>query len=113
MCTDGWLVGGVRLVHALVERANCGMAHLSALEVQNWIALYAAAGLCCLFAVVLSIAAVCVELYREGAWRDLTTLRATILFVPRTWWRWQKLYLLSTPVTLGIVGSFAATLSWG
>ncbi len=86
---------------------------MSALEIQNWIALYTAASFCCLFAVVLSIATICVELYREEAWHDLTTLRGTILFVPKTWWRWQKLYLLSTPVTLGIVGSFATTLSWG
>ncbi|WP_298674355.1 hypothetical protein [uncultured Sphingomonas sp.] len=89
------------------------MAHLSALEIQNWIAIYAAAGLCCAFAVVLSIAAVFVELYREEAWGHFKSCRSAILFVPRTWWRWQKLYLLSTPVTLAIVCSFAATLSWG
>ena len=88
------------------------VAHLSALEIQNWIAIYAAAGLCCAFAVVLSIAAIFIELYREEAWGNFKTVRSAILFVPRTWWRWQKLYLLSTPVTLGIVGSFAATLSW-
>ncbi|MDF0490556.1 hypothetical protein PX554_20705 [Sphingomonas sp. H39-1-10] len=88
------------------------MAHLSDLEIQNWIALYAAAGLCCVFAVVLSIATVFVELYREEAWGNLKTFRSAILLIPRTWWRWQKLYLLSTPVTLAIVGSFAATLSW-
>lgn len=101
------------IAHRLVEGTRGDVAHLSALELQNWIALYAAAGLCCLFAIVLSIGAICVELYREGVWRDLTSLRATLLFVPRAWWRWQKLYLLSTPVTLGIVGSFAATLPWG
>ena len=89
------------------------VAHLSALEVQNWIAIYAAAGLCCVFAVVLSIATMLVELYREKAWGNLKTFRSAIRFVPRTWWRWQKLYLFSTPVTLAIVGSFAATLSWG
>lgn len=62
--------------------------------------------------MVLSIATIFVELYREEAWGNLKTLRSAILFVPRTWCRWQKLYLLSTPVTLAIVGSFAATLSW-
>lgn len=80
---------------------------------QNWIAIYAAAGLCCAFAVILSIATIFVELYREEAWGNFKTFRSAILFVPGAWWRWQKLYLLSTPVTLGIVASFAATLSWG
>jgi len=86
--------------------------HLSALELQNWMALYAAAGLCCGLAIALSIGTVLVQLHRENAWRDVRTLRSAIVFVPKTWWRWQKLYLQSTPVTLAIVGSFAATLSW-
>lgn len=89
------------------------MTNLSPLEVQNWIALYAAAGLCCSFAVVLSIGTVAVEMHKDRAWQDLKTLKSVVLFVPKTWWRWQKLYLLSTPVTLAIVGSFAATLQWG
>lgn len=89
------------------------MAHLSALEIQNWFALYIAAGLCCAFAAVLSIATIVAQLYREQAWSKLASVRGVILFVPKTWWRWQKLYLLSAPVTLAIVGSFAATLSWG
>lgn len=89
------------------------VTHQSVLEIQNWIALYAAAGICCALAVVFSVAAMVVELHREHAWENLRTVRSAILFVPRTWWRWQKLYLLSTPVTLAIVGSFATTLSWG
>lgn len=89
------------------------MPNLSALEIQNWIALYAAAGICCVFALVLSVATTAVELYRERAWANIRTVRGAMLFIPRTWWRWQKLYFLSTPVTLAIVGSFAATLSWG
>ena len=89
------------------------MAHLSALELQNWLALYAATGLCCAFAVVLSVVATFVQLRREQAWNGITSIKGAVMFVPKTWWRWQKLYLLSTPVTLAIVGSFAATLSWG
>lgn len=89
------------------------MAHLSALEIQNWSALYIAAGFCCAVAAVLSIATVFAQLYREQAWGNVTSVRRAILFVPKAWWRWQKLYLLSTPVTLAIVGSFAATLPWG
>lgn len=88
------------------------MAHLSPIEIENWLALYAAVGLCCAFAVVLSITTTAVQLYREQAWSEFRTLRGAALFIPRTWWRWQKLYLLSTPVTLAIVGSFAATLTW-
>ena len=88
------------------------MAHLSALEKQNWLALYAATGLCCAFAVILSIATTVAQLHRERAWAGIDSVRGAITFIPKTWWRWQKLYLLSTPVTLRIVGSFAATLSW-
>jgi hypothetical protein len=88
------------------------MPHLSTLEIQNWIALYAAAGLCCAFALILSVAMTAIELHKESAWREFKSLRGAFLFVPKTWWRWQKLYLLSTPVTLGIVGSFAMTLPW-
>ncbi|HEX7952747.1 MAG TPA: hypothetical protein VF523_06720, partial [Burkholderiales bacterium] len=80
------------------------MAHLSALEIQNWFALYIAAGFCCAFAVVLSTATTCAQLYRERAWSSFKSVRSAILFFPKTWWRWQKLYLLSTPVTLAIVG---------
>jgi hypothetical protein len=39
------------------------MAHLSALEIENWLALYAASGLCCAFAVILSIFTTAVEVY--------------------------------------------------
>ncbi|MDC7812226.1 hypothetical protein [Sphingomonas koreensis] len=88
------------------------MAHLSPIEMENWLALYVAVGLCCAFAVVLSILTTAVQLYREQAWSEFRSLRGAVLFIPRTWWRWQKLYLLSTPVTLTIVGSFAATLTW-
>jgi hypothetical protein len=88
------------------------MAQLSALEIQNWMALYAAASLCCAFAVVLSVGAVAIDLFREQAWTNMKTVKGAVLFMPKAWCRWQKLYLLSTPVTLAIVVSFAATLSW-
>ena len=88
------------------------MTHLSDLELQNWIALYAAVGICCVIAIALSLTAAAVELYREQAWQQCRTIRGAALFLPRTWWRWQKLYLLSTPMTLLIVGYFAASLTW-
>lgn len=88
------------------------MTALSQVEISNWIALYAAAGVCCGIAVMLSIASSLYELYRERAWVGLKSTGDVLRFIPRTWWRWQKLYLLSTPVTLLIVGSFAVKISW-
>jgi|TARA_B100000378_G_scaffold210564_1_gene173600 hypothetical protein len=86
--------------------------HLSAAELQNWIALYAAAGLCCALALIMSLGFITVELCRERTWETVTTPRNLLRLIPKTWWRWQKLYLLSTPVTLAIVSAFAMTLSW-
>ena len=34
-------------------------------EIANWIAVYAATGICCAFAMVLSVSTVVYELYRE------------------------------------------------
>lgn len=85
---------------------------MSTNELQNWIAVYAATGVCCFFAMILSVTTVGIEVYRERVWRDVQDVRSAILFAPRLWWRWQKRYLLSTPVTLAIVGWFAATLDW-
>ena len=88
------------------------MNQFSPIEISNWIAIYLAAGLCCGIAMVLSVGATLHGLWQDRAWKDAQTLKGALLFLPKAWWRWQKLYLLSTPVTLGIVGSFAATLSW-
>ncbi|PBN42285.1 hypothetical protein [Sphingobium sp. D43FB] len=88
------------------------MQQLTAIELANWLALYLAAGLCCAIALALSCATTMVELYRERSWATVTSLRSAVLFVPRTWWRWQKLYLTSMPVTLGVVMLFAASMSW-
>ncbi|HEX7855102.1 MAG TPA: hypothetical protein VF503_15540 [Sphingobium sp.] len=88
------------------------MTHLSDLEMQNWLSLYIAAGSCCTLALVLSIGTTIAQLYKERDWDSLKTAKGAFLFFPKTWWRWQKLYLLSAPVTLAIVGSFAASLSW-
>lgn len=88
------------------------MQHMTQLELANWIALYAAAGLCCAIAFALAWAATLAEVYRERSWVAVRSVKSALLFLPRTWWRWQKLYLTSTPVTLGIVALFATTLSW-
>ncbi|CCW17242.1 hypothetical protein EBBID32_15810 [Sphingobium indicum BiD32] len=88
------------------------MQQLTAVELANWMALYLAAGFCCTIALGLSCAMIMVELYRERCWATVTSLRSAALFVPKTWWRWQKLYVTSMPVTLGIVMLFAASMSW-
>ena len=40
------------------------------------------------------------------------TRRDFALALPKLWWRWQKLYLTSTPVVLAIIGFFALSLRW-
>ena len=85
---------------------------MTATEMANWIAVYTATGTCCAIAFSLSVATVATELVRERAWATITSMRSLVIFVPRTWWRWQQRYLFSTPVTLAIVGAFAATLDW-
>ncbi|WP_337847833.1 hypothetical protein [Sphingomonas sp.] len=89
------------------------MAQMTQIEIANWLALYLAAGICCAIACTLAVATTALEIYRERSWATVRSLRSAFLFVPKTWWRWQKLYLTSMPVTLGIVGLFAATMSWG
>src|SRR3546814_6505378 len=62
-------------------------------------------------AFALSIGMMLCAVYRERSWTAVTSWRAALLFVPRTWWRWQKLYLTSMPVTLAIVILFAASMN--
>lgn len=88
------------------------MQSLSPAELQNWLSIYAATGICCSIALAASIGVVATEMYRTKAWTAVTDVRSAIMFVPKTWLHWQKAYLLSTPVTLLIVLWFASTLSW-
>ncbi len=88
------------------------MRYLTAIEQANWMALYVAAGSCCVIAMALSCATTMVEVVRERGWSSVNSLRSAILFVPKIWWRWQKLYLTSMPVTLGIVILFATSMRW-
>ena len=88
------------------------MGQLSAIELANWLALYLATGICCAIAFTLSSGAVLYALCRERGWVAVTSVRGALLFVPKTWWRWQKLYLTSMPVTLVIVVLFAASMQW-
>lgn len=88
------------------------MGQLTPVEAANWMALYLATGICCAMAFALSSGMVLCAVYRERSWAAVTSLKAAILFVPRTWWRWQKLYLTSMPVTLAIVILFAGSMNW-
>jgi hypothetical protein len=85
---------------------------LTANEINNWIAIYAATAICCGLAFVLSVSTVGTEVWKERSWREVRTVRSVLLFGPKLWWRWQKRYLFSTPATLAIVSWFALTLDW-
>ena len=85
---------------------------MSPTEIQNWVSIYLATAICCGFAITLTTLSVGSEMVGERFWRAPWTPTRLALFLPRTWWRWQRRYLTSTPVTLSIVGSYAATLSW-
>lgn len=89
------------------------MQQLTQIELANWLSLYVATGLCCAIAFVLAWATAAYDIYQERPWSTIRSFRSVVLFVPRTWWRWQKLYLTSMPATLAIVGLFAASLRWG
>ena len=88
------------------------MARLSPVELANWMALYAATGILAMIAGFLAFGMLAGQLYREQAWRRIDGVRTAALFVPQTWWRWQKLYLRSTPVTMAIVMFFGSSMSW-
>ena len=85
---------------------------MTALEISNWVSIYMATVICCAFAITLTTGSIIVEMAQESFWRQPWNRAQLVLFLPRTWWRRQRRYLLSTPVTLGIVGGFAASLNW-
>jgi hypothetical protein len=86
---------------------------MTAGDIQNWVAIYLATFMLAAVAAILAAATVAVELIRERFWKGLNRPKAWVLFAPRVWWRWQKRYLLGTPMILLVVGVFAATLEWG
>jgi hypothetical protein len=88
------------------------MDRLTSIELANWSALYLATALCCAIAATLASGTLVIQLAKDRPWQSVATLRGAAVLIPKTWWRWQKLYLLSTPVTLAIVGAFAVSLSW-
>src|SRR3546814_17365551 len=74
------------------------MGQLTTVEAANWMALYLATGICCAMAFALSLGMMLCAVYRERSWPAVTSWQAALLFVPRTWWRWQKLSLTSLHV---------------
>ena len=81
-------------------------------EIANWMRLYFATFMCCGIAMAMTVAVVAMELWRDMVWRHAQFLRGSALLLPRVWWRWQKGYFLSTPVTLVTVGTSALSLHW-
>lgn len=80
-------------------------------DLKLWIEIYAAMGLMCAIAAIFSALRV-LWLYcsdkslRPVGWKDW------LVAAPLAWWRWQKIYLTTAPVTLGIIALFGSTLPW-
>lgn len=85
---------------------------LTAADLARWMALYAATGVCCAIAMVLSVSRLTIQVHRERLIQTTQGWRSWALLAPRLWWRWQKIYLTSTPVTLLVVAAFAYSLDW-
>jgi hypothetical protein len=49
------------------------MRYLTAIELANWMALYVAAGSCCVIAMALSCATTMVEVVRERGWSSVNS----------------------------------------
>lgn len=81
-------------------------------DVNNWIAIYLLTFYLSAVCAILSAITITVELYRERVWHTLDNTKNILLFLPRIWWRWQKRYLLGTPVILAIVLAFSIRLTW-
>lgn len=88
------------------------MNGLSPENFANWMSLYAATGVCAMLAAFGAALAIGLKVVRGREWLEVRSLGSAALFMPRLWWRWQKRYLTGTPVILGIVAYYAASLSW-
>ncbi|RYF08514.1 MAG: hypothetical protein EOO77_25075 [Oxalobacteraceae bacterium] len=88
------------------------MNQLSQVEIANWSDIYLAAAIWFAIAVAREVSVMVQGLYQDKAWEDVRSVRGGAPFLPKAWMRWQKLYLLSTPATLGIVSYYAATMTW-
>lgn len=59
------------------------MDQFTALEIENWVALYVAAGICCAFAMTMSVAVTGWQAYQEQIWNDVRSRRQAVLFLWR------------------------------
>jgi len=88
------------------------MAQMTQIELLNWQALYLATSICCALAVAMAAGAIGYQTWRARAWLEIDSAKGAILFLPRLWWKWQRLYFTSMPATLAVVGLFALSLQW-
>ena len=88
------------------------MGGLSPEHLSNWLSLYVATGICAAIATAAAAVSVGIEVVRERQWQGVRGIRATFLFVPKLWLRWQLRYLTATPVILAVVGYYATSLRW-
>lgn len=79
-------------------------------DLQLWIEIYAAMGLMCGIAAVLSALRVLWLYWADPALRPKGW--GWLVAAPLLWWRWQKIYLTTAPVTLTIIVLFGSTLPW-
>lgn len=80
-------------------------------DLKLWIEIYAAMGLMCAIAAIFSVLRV-LWLYCSDRSLRPAGWKGWILAAPLAWWRWQKIYLTTAPVTLGIIVLFGSTLPW-
>jgi hypothetical protein len=85
---------------------------MTALEIANWTSLYLATFILCGLTMILSLILWGHFVVTTAPWRGLATWHGRLLFIPKLWWKWQKLYLSGTPVILLVVAYFAANLNW-
>jgi hypothetical protein len=85
---------------------------MSASELQTWVSLYLAVGICAGICAVLAAAVTACELWR-GIWRPAcATSGDWALALPRLWLHWQRRYLTGMPVILGIALLYAHDLGF-
>jgi hypothetical protein len=85
---------------------------MSPQDIANWTSLYLATFIMCAITMTLTGIMWLHFVVKTAPWRGLTTWRAKILFLPKLWWKWQKLYLTGTPVILAVDAYFAASMQW-
>lgn len=97
-----------------LERLQAGRETkmLSPEDIGRWMSLYAATGVCCFIAMVLSVTRVATMARAESIISNTKGWKSWLLLGPKLWWRWQKVYLTTTPVTLLIVCAFAWSMDW-